>query len=113
LLSQSLTKFQTDGGVGSVFGVVPVEHHPSKMLRIDGEYVVPFSSAAELSAPRQALPRVVRQSGSLYIVSTEDFLRTRTLFVPPTRWVEVGAKEAIDIDNPADLTAADRAVNDQ
>lgn len=112
LLSQSLAKFETDGGVGSVFGVVPAEHHPSKMLRIDGEFVVPFTSAAELSAPRQALPRVVRQSGSLYIVSTENFLATRTLFVPPTRWVEVGAMEAIDIDNPADLTAADRAVND-
>ena len=55
---------------------------------------------------------MVRQSGSLYIVSTENFLATRTLFVPPTRWVEVGAMEAIDIDNPADLTAADRAVND-
>jgi CMP-N-acetylneuraminic acid synthetase len=113
LLSEALNKFETDGGIGSVFGVVPVEHHPAKTLRIDGEFVIPFTSVADLSAPRQSLPRVVRQSGSLYIVSTQIFLASRTLFAQPTRWVEVDAKEAIDIDNSADLLAANQAIQNQ
>lgn len=113
LLSEALNKFETDGGIGSVFGVVPVEHHPAKTLRIDGEFVIPFTSVADLSAPRQSLPRVVRQSGSLYIVSTQIFLTSRTLFAQPTRWVEVDAKEAIDIDNSADLLAANQAIQNQ
>ena len=113
LLSEALNKFETEGGIGSVFGVVPVEHHPAKTLRIDGEFVIPFTSVADLSAPRQSLPRVVRQSGSLYIVSTQIFLASRTLFAQPTRWVEVDAKEAIDIDNSADLLAANQAIQNQ
>jgi len=113
LLSEALNKFETDGGIGSVFGVVPVEHHPAKTLRIDGEFVIPFTSVADLSAPRQSLPRVVRQSGSLYIVSTQNFLDSRTLFAQPTRWVEVDTKEAIDIDNSADLLAANQAIQNQ
>jgi CMP-N-acetylneuraminic acid synthetase len=113
LLSEALNKFETDGAIGSVFGVVPVEHHPAKTLRIDGEFVIPFTSVADLSAPRQSLPRVVRQSGSLYIVSTQNFLASRTLFAQPTRWVEVDAKEAIDIDNSADLLAANQAIQNQ
>jgi CMP-N-acetylneuraminic acid synthetase len=113
LLSEALKKFETNGGVGSVFGVIPVEHHPAKTLRIDGEFVIPFTSVADLSAPRQSLPQVVRQSGSLYIVSTQIFLASRTLFAQPTRWVEVDAKEAIDIDNSADLLAANQAIQNQ
>jgi CMP-N-acetylneuraminic acid synthetase len=113
LLSEALNKFETDGAIGSVFGVVPVEHHPAKTLRIDGEFVIPFTSVADLSAPRQSLPRVVLQSGSLYIVSTQNFLASRTLFAQPTRWVEVDAKEAIDIDNSADLLAANQAIQNQ
>jgi CMP-N-acetylneuraminic acid synthetase len=86
--------------------VVEVEHHPVKMLVVNGEFVVPFTKVKDLSAPRQQLDRVVRQSGSIYITNLQEFLSLGTLFVNPVRWVAVGGAEAIDIDTAQDLALA-------
>jgi CMP-N-acetylneuraminic acid synthetase len=102
----SLQQFIASGSTGSMFGVVDVEHHPAKMLRIEGELVVPFTKIEDLSASRQTLGRVVRQSGSMYITNLQEFLKLETLFIPPVRWVQVESPEAIDIDTPEDLDKA-------
>ena len=43
LLATSISNFIKNGSQGSVFGVVEVEHHPAKMLVINGDFVVPFT----------------------------------------------------------------------
>jgi CMP-N-acetylneuraminic acid synthetase len=86
--------------------VVEVEHHPAKMLVVNGEFVVPFTKVEDLSAPRQQLDRVVRQSGSIYITNLQQFLSLGTLFINPVRWVAVSGAEAIDIDTAQDLALA-------
>ena len=106
LLATSISSFIKNGSQGSVFGVVEVEHHPVKMLVVNGEFVVPFTKVKDLSAPRQQLDRVVRQSGSIYITNLQEFLSLGTLFVNPVRWVAVGGAEAIDIDTAQDLELA-------
>ena len=106
LLMDSLQQFIASGSTGSMFGVVDVEHHPAKMLRIEGELVVPFTKIEDLSASRQTLGRVVRQSGSMYITNLQEFLKLETLFIPPVHWVQVESPEAIDIDTPEDLDKA-------
>jgi len=106
LLATSIRSFIKNGSEGSLFGVVDVEHHPAKMLAVNGEFVVPFTKVEDLSAPRQQLDRVVRQSGSIYITNLQQFLTFGTLFVTPVRWVAVDGAEAIDIDTPSDLENA-------
>ena len=76
------------------------------MLLVQGENVVPFTKVAELSAPRQQLGRVVRQSGSIYITNLEQFISLGTLFIDPVAWVAVDGAEAIDIDTANDLRHA-------
>ena len=106
LLATSISNFIKNGSQGSVFGVVEVEHHPAKMLVVDGEFVVPFTKVEDLSAPRQQLNRVVRQSGSIYITNLQQFLSLGTLFINPVGWVAVSGAEAIDIDSAQDLALA-------
>ena len=106
LLATSISNFIKNGSQGSLFGVVEVEHHPAKMLVVNGEFVVPFTKVVDLSAPRQQLDRIVRQSGSIYITNLQEFLSLGTLFINPVRWVAVGDAEAIDIDTAQDLELA-------
>ena len=106
LLETSISNFIKNGSQGSVFGVVEVEHHPAKMLVVNGELVVPFTKVEDLSAPRQQLNRVVRQSGSIYITNLQQFLSLGTLFINPVGWVAVSGAEAIDIDTAQDLALA-------
>ena len=106
LLATSISNFIKNGSEGSVFGVVEVEHHPAKMLIVDGENIVPFTKVEDLSAPRQQLDHVVRQSGSIYVTNLQQFLSLGTLFINPVRWVAVSGAEAIDIDTAQDLELA-------
>ena len=106
LLATSISSFIKNGSQGSLFGVVEVQHHPAKMLVVNGEFVVPFTKVADLSAPRQQLDRVVRQSGSIYITNLQHFLSLGILFINPVRWVAVSGAEAIDIDTAQDLALA-------
>jgi N-acylneuraminate cytidylyltransferase len=106
LLATSISNFIKNGSQGSLFGVVEVEHHPAKMLVVNGEFVVPFTKVEDLSAPRQQLDRVVRQSGSIYITNLQQFLSLGTLFINPVGWVAVSDAEAIDIDTAQDLALA-------
>ena len=106
LLATSISSFIKNGSQGSLFGVVEAEHHPAKMLVVNGEFVVPFTKVEDLSAPRQQLQRVVRQSGSIYITNLQQFLSLGTLFINPVGWVAVSGAEAIDIDSAQDLALA-------
>ena len=111
LLATSISNFMKNGSQGSVFGVVEVEHHPGKMLVVNGDFVVPFTKVEDLSAPRQQLDRVVRQSGSIYITNLQQFLSLGTLFISPVKWVAVSGAEAIDIDTAQDLALARELAN--
>ena len=42
LLATSISSFIKNGSEGSLFGVIEVEHHPAKMLVVNGEFVVPL-----------------------------------------------------------------------
>ena len=112
LLATSISKYIKNGSQGSVFGVVEVEHHPAKMLVVNGEFVVPFTKVEDLSAPRQQLDRVVRQSGSIYITNLQQFLSLGTLFINPVGWVAVSSAEAIDIDTAQDLALAQKTARE-
>ena len=112
LLATSISSFIKNGSQGSLFGVVEAEHHPAKMLVVNGEFVLPFTRVEDLSAPRQQLDRVVRQSGSIYITNLQQFVSLGTLFISPVRWVAVDDAEAIDIDTAQDLALAQKTARE-
>ena len=105
-LENAIRFFAQSGEFGSMFGVTPTTHHPSKMLIRSGSIVTPLTTVGDLSSPRQQLPDVVRQSGSLYIANIGRFRTEQSLFLPPVGWIEVDESEAIDIDQPEDLARA-------
>ena len=105
-LENAIQLFVQLGKFGSIFGVTPVTHHPSKMLIRMGSTVQPFTTVSDLSSPRQQLPDVVRQSGSIYIANIKRFRTEQSLFLPPVGWIEVDEFESIDIDQPEDLVRA-------
>lgn len=105
-LQDAVHRFVLQSKYGAMFGVVTAEHHPAKMLRRNGETVEPFTSVSDLSASRQQLPEVFRQSGSIYIANVARFRSERTLFLDPVGFIEVDAAEAIDIDLQSDLINA-------
>lgn len=112
LLATSISSFIKNGSEGSLFGVVEVEHHPAKMLVVNGEFVVPFTKVEDLSAPRQQLDHIVRQSGSIYITNLKQFINFGTLFINPVKWVAVDGAEAIDIDTAQDLALAQKTAQE-
>lgn len=105
-LEAAIREFVLQGNYGAMFGVVTAEHHPAKMLRRNGATIEPFTKVSDLSASRQLLPEVFRQSGSIYIANVNRFRTEHSLFLEPVGFIEVDAAEAIDIDVPADLEVA-------
>lgn len=97
-------------GAASVVSVCPVAVHPFKMLRLEEGNLVPFSAREYLSMPRQTLPLVYRQNGSIYVASTESFLRHDAFILPPSVPYVMTEEESVDIDTGFDLEVAELLV---
>lgn len=110
-ISEAISLFQRNKLEGSIYGVVECEHHPYKTFIEKGGNLVPVSNTEYLSAPRQALPKAFRQSGSIYVVTVKNFLANCSLLVSPVRPIEVSQEEAIDIDTKSDLEIAQQIAN--
>jgi CMP-N,N'-diacetyllegionaminic acid synthase len=94
-------------GVGSVVSVCEAEHHPHKALtELDG-VLQAFGDPALLSAPRQALPRALRQNGAIYAVAVEDFRASGRLTHEPMRAFLMDRRTSVDIDDAFDLRVAE------
>jgi N-acylneuraminate cytidylyltransferase len=111
-IARALQVFNEHGCTGSVYGVTECEHHPFKALIANGNTLSPVREVEDLSRSRQTLPRAFRQSGSIYIVSSKEFQRSRSLFNHPVRWIEVDQDEALDIDTVSDLETARQIAQD-
>jgi CMP-N-acetylneuraminic acid synthetase len=95
------------GGVGSVVSVCEAEHHPYKALtEVDGTLRA-IQDPALLSAPRQELPRALRQNGAIYAVSVEDFRSSGRLTHEPMRGYVMDRRTSVDIDDAFDLQVAE------
>ncbi|GAA2989195.1 acylneuraminate cytidylyltransferase family protein [Actinokineospora diospyrosa] len=82
------------------------EHHPWKACVLDDGRLRPAHDWADLEAPRQNLPQVLRPTGGVYVVGLRDLRAHRRFFVPEVLAQVVPAARAIDIDSPADLARA-------
>lgn len=85
----------------SAISICLAEHHPYKMLQINGDIIEPLQQ--ELFKPRQLLPEYYRINGAIYITSVKDFLVTKKLFNPPVMGYVMPQEVSIDIDTYLDL----------
>ena len=108
-ISDAVRLFAENGYAGSVYGVTEAEHHPYKTFIETDATLLPVRSIEDLSRSRQELPKAYRQSGSIYVVSVQDFLAAKSFYVSPVHWIEVSSEEAIDVDTPADLEVVRQA----
>jgi len=93
-------------GAACAISVVEAEHHPYKCFTLDGKYLNPFADEKSLEMPRQALPRVYRQNGAIYIMPTELFLKKGCFYASPAMPFIMDPKDSIDIDTPLDFQLA-------
>jgi CMP-N-acetylneuraminic acid synthetase len=85
------------------------EHHPLKVcLETPDGGIAPVRDWADLEAPRQVLPAVLRPTGGIYLVRAGDLRRHERFFIPEVRPQFVPVERAIDIDSAADLELAEQ-----
>lgn len=106
-LGDCIAAFQA-GAFASAISVCEAEHHPWKMLRLEDGLLHPFAGQAHLSAPRQSLPRVMRQNGAIYLMRCRDFLdNDGSFFREPAMAFPMSHEDSIDIDVEFDLLLAE------
>jgi CMP-N,N'-diacetyllegionaminic acid synthase len=90
-----------------VLGVSPTHSHPMWMLKMEGDYLVPFMPVHGLEIRSQELPPVYIVNGSFYLTTPAE-LRTRRSYVG-SKTVPLlidSPQEAVDIDTEWDFKMA-------
>lgn len=107
-LTECLQQFAM-GEFASAISVCESEHHPQKMLKLNGEgRLVPFSQASDLQRRRQDLPVVYRQNGAIYVMGVDDFLtRAEGFYLEPVMPYVMSHRDSVDIDTATDLLVAE------
>ena len=93
--------------VKPVVSVKQVNEHPDKMFSINNlGNLSAYSDTPQPTKNRQDLQPLFLPSGGVYVFSTEDFLKTKTIPVLNAIPYLVTGNEALDIDNRLDLEVA-------
>lgn len=102
-----INEYERDVSINSVVSVTLCEHHPYKVVvEDDNGEMMAMRHMSDLEAPRQKLPKALRINGAIYVTSFENITKSDSFFCQPTRFVEMGEDESIDIDTYADLDKA-------
>lgn len=88
------------------------QHHPWKSCVVADGTVAPVRDWADLEAPRQTLPTVLRPTGGVYVVTAGELRREQRFFLPDVLAQIVPEARAVDVDSPADLADAERAATE-
>ncbi|MFA5149996.1 MAG: methyltransferase domain-containing protein [Candidatus Omnitrophota bacterium] len=105
-LSACLKEF-LKSGVNCSISVTEARHNPYKQFSLKNKRLSPLFSVEKLHEPRQLLPKIYRQNGAIYVMSSELFLKKKTFFVPPVLPFVMDEASSIDIDTPLDLKFAE------
>lgn len=93
--------------VKSLVSVSEASDHPFKMLIIDSDKkIAPVRSWTDLESPRQALPKIVKPNGAIYVNSIEELQSYRSFFTQPITYLMMDAESSLDIDTEHDLKQA-------
>ena len=89
------------------------DHHPARMYKIKNNLMEPLEPKYE-SLNRQDLPNIYLRSGSIYGISVEVFLTTRTFFQKDAYMIlHESPIEAVNIDNELDFLLAQTIIENK
>ncbi|MFK8059420.1 MAG: acylneuraminate cytidylyltransferase family protein [Polaribacter sp.] len=88
----------------SLISVCNVNHHPFKSFVINkGGFLEGLIDNNLPFMPRQGFPKAYRSNGAIYIIKTQDFLKTKKLITNNTIPFEMTEEKSLDIDTKEDL----------
>jgi CMP-N,N'-diacetyllegionaminic acid synthase len=88
----------------SVVSVCEAEHTPYKMYKINDERLVDFVSQDWRGIPRQKIPKVFRENGSIYVTSAYHIMKLNSLRGDKPRPYIMENHFSIDIDTKNDIS---------
>ena len=89
------------------------DHHPARMYKIKNDLMEPLEPKYE-KHNRQDLPNIYLRSGSIYAISVELFLKTRTFFQKDAYMIlHESPIEAVNIDNELDFLLAQTIIQNK
>lgn len=95
-------------GCQSVLGVSPTHAHPMWMLKIEGDYVVPFMQQHGLETRSQDLSPAYIVNGSFYLASPKELRCSRSFLANKAIPLVIESpQESIDIDTDWDFKIAE------
>lgn len=98
-----------ENGFAPVVAVSSADNHPAWTFKIEGDKLIPYIDASELSTRSQDLPQAYAVNGSLYLIHPRTLRETNSLFFPrPTPLIITSKKESLDVDTPYDLMLAEQ-----
>jgi CMP-N,N'-diacetyllegionaminic acid synthase len=98
-------------GNQQVLGVSPTHSHPMWMLKIEGDYLVPFMQEHGIDTRSQDLPPAYVVNGSFYLTTPAELRACRSFVGPKTVPLFIEApEEAVDIDTEWDFKMAESIV---
>jgi CMP-N,N'-diacetyllegionaminic acid synthase len=99
-------------GQKAVVGITPTHEHPMWMLKMDGDYLVPFLEDHGLQTRSQDLPKTYIVNGSLYLVAPSELRLCRSFVTSKTIPLLIESpQEAVDIDTELDFNLAELIVD--
>ncbi|WP_367606891.1 hypothetical protein [Legionella sp. W05-934-2] len=87
----------------STLSVCVASHHPGKYLKLDPNYLTPYTTIDDIEKRTQLLEVVYRQNGAIYALRTNDFLTQLKFYQPPCLPYLMEVENSIDIDSQFDL----------
>lgn len=109
-LSRGIELF-SKSGQQPVLSVSPTHAHPMWMLKMDGDYLVPFMREHGLGTRSQELPPAYVVNGSFYLITPTELRACRSFVGAKTIPLFIESpQEALDIDTEWDWKVADAAL---
>lgn len=90
----------------SVVSVCEAEHSPYWMKKLKKDKVYPFIKTKKEYSGRQALPKVYRLNGAIYVTRRNVLMKDRNILGKDTRALVMPLEKSIDIDTPLDFKLA-------
>jgi len=91
----------------AVISISDVEQTPYKMYQLEGEKLHPFVAGSQKEMPRQQLPKVYRDCGSVYVTWYDVLVGMNSIWGENFRSYYIEREFAIDIDTRMDLKFAE------
>lgn len=107
-IDESIEKIVNNAQAKSLVSICESLAHPYLMKTINDEgYLENFIGQSTRIVRRQDFPPVYQLNGAIYILRTDDFMATKSLYVKPTSYYLMNKISSIDIDDEFDFRLAE------